>query len=515
MPSARPIHPAIAPILAIALLLAAAAFVVPRAGAAVIASSVPGFEGGPALAGDGRVVVGERRGNGALRVFAIDPRTGVQTGLTSFGPLGDPTTYPELNITGSGAIVTMTRDEFRQVGAGGGEQAQPTPLSTRALTLLPSLVPLGACGPPLRTAFPELDAAGGEGFVATVGDACGVSRSAVLIRTANGNVTIPAPSGTGDASYPPDIYDLHATGPMLAWVQAHLDTGSQVQRELVVASGATGRILLRIALDGELVGLGADGTAVLSSFPGCALRVVSPAAPVPRSLQLPAGLCPGPATSRGQGAVALAGGRIAYAAGSGYAVTDPGGGAHPLADARINGLIGSPVAFDGRTVFVVRADCDADRLLAVDASVAGPALPPASGPASCPVRRAGPGRLRVGRDGRVSIGLRCAAGCRGTLRLVEQRRGRRERLAGSGDYTVAAGKVVVRAGLARWSRRLAGCAGGLRVTAIVHPVGPDHVSATAGRGKGLGAYRLLSRARCRRGGGPAFTAPRPGPRPRP
>jgi hypothetical protein len=129
------------------------------------------------------------------------------------------------------------------------------------------------------------------------------------------------------------------------------------------------------------------------------------------------------------------------------------------------------------------------------------------------VRRAGPGRLRVGRDGRARIGLRCAAGCRGTLRLVEQRSRRRERLAGRGDYVTASGTVVVRVGLSRWARDRAGCSGGVRVAAITHPVGPDHVSATAGRGKGLGVYRLVSRARCRRTPGPAFTAPRPGPRP--
>jgi hypothetical protein len=46
----------------------------PAARAAVIASSVRGFEGGPALAADGRVVIGELAGNGALRFLAIAPR---------------------------------------------------------------------------------------------------------------------------------------------------------------------------------------------------------------------------------------------------------------------------------------------------------------------------------------------------------------------------------------------------------------------------------------------------------
>ncbi|MDX6537812.1 MAG: hypothetical protein QOD37_2153, partial [Gaiellales bacterium] len=204
---------------------------------------------------------------------------------------------------------------------------------------------------------------------------------------------------------------------------------------------------------------------------------------------------------------------IAYAAGSGYAVTDPGGGAHALIEARSAELAASPIAFDGKTVFVRRADCDADRLFAIDASVAGPPLPQATGPASCPVRRASPGRVRVGHDGQVVVELRCPAGCRGTLRFVEQRPGRRERLAGRGEYLTSAGRAVVRVRLARWARRLAGCSDGLRVAAIVHPVGADFKIATAGRGKGLGAYRIVSRARCRRGSGPAFTAPRPGPRP--
>ncbi len=499
--------------LLLAALAVAAGLDAPRAGAAVIASSVSGFEGGPALASDGRVVVGERRGDGALRISAIDPRTRARTDLASFGPLGDAGTYPELAITGSGAIVTATLDIYRQVGDTDAEQAQPTPLSTRLMTLLPSFVALGSCAP-LQTAFAQLDAAGGDGLVATVGDECGTSRRAVRIRTASGTLTVPVTSGTGDASFPPDISGLRATGPVLTWVETRLDTGSPLKRTLVVARAATGQILLRAPADGSLLALGADGTAVLSAFPACALRVVSPASPAQRLLTLPAGLCPAPGdTARGQGAVALAGGRVAYATGGGYAVTDPGGGAHPLAEARIRGLTPSPVAFDGSTVYVTRVDCDADRLLAVDVAVAGPPLRPAPA-ATCPVRRSGPGRLRVGRDGRVSIGLRCAEGCRGTLRLVEQRRGRRERLAGRGEYLTSAGqKVVVRVGLARWARARAGCDGGLRVAAITHPVGPDHVSVRAGRGKGLGAYRLVSKARCRRSGGPAFTAPRPGPRP--
>jgi hypothetical protein len=157
-----------------------------------------------------------------------------------------------------------------------------------------------------------------------------------------------------------------------------------------------------------------------------------------------------------------------------------------------------------RTVYVVRSDCDADRLLAVDSDV--PAQSPPA-PRSCPVRRSGPARLRIASDGRVTIALACAAGCRGTLRLVQQRRSRRERVVGDADYGSAASTVLVRPAIARFARALAGCPGGLRVAAVLYPTG------SSGRGKGLGAYRITSRARCRRSGGPSFTSPRPGPRP--
>jgi hypothetical protein len=157
-----------------------------------------------------------------------------------------------------------------------------------------------------------------------------------------------------------------------------------------------------------------------------------------------------------------------------------------------------------RTVYVVRSDCDADRLLAVDSDV-----PAQSPPRAALVTGAAlwtrPAADRIRR--RVTIALACAAGCRGTLRLVQQRRSRRERVVGDADYGSAASTVLVRPAIARFARALAGCPGGLRVAAVLYPTG------SSGRGKGLGAYRITSRARCRRSGGPSFTSPRPGPRP--
>src|SRR5204863_430637 len=127
----------------------------------------------------------------------------------------------------------------------------------------------------------------------------------------------------------------------------------------------------------------------------CHIAVVSPAAPVPRVFKLPDGLCP---SSRSSRSLAVAGERIVYGAIHGYAIGDLQGAARPLAEATPRGgNVGSPVAFDGRTVYVLRPDCDADRLLAVDADAAAGPLP-AQGQVQeppCPVRRSGPGGPRA------------------------------------------------------------------------------------------------------------------------
>lgn len=492
-----------------------AAAMAPAAGAAVIASSRSGFEGGPALASDGRVIVGERRGNGALRILAIDPRTRAATELIAFPPLPDPATYPVLNVSGTGAIVTASLDLFRQADKTDAEQAHPLPQASGTMTILPTLAPLASCSP-LLSSFPSLDAAGGEGFVATVGDECAMTASAVRIRTPTATHTIPALPAPATSTFAPQISNLRASGPMLAWLETRMaGLGSPVTSSVVVARGATGDVLLRVPI-GVLnlrMGLGSDGTVALSAaVAACVMAVASPAAPSLRTFPLGAQSCSNfGGDQRGQGEIAVAGGRIVYATGFGYGVTDLQGAVHSLAEATL--LLGkaAPVAFDGRMVYAVRNDCDADRLLAVDADVPGPR--PSGTPQECPVRRSGPARLRVARDGRVTIALRCKAGCRGTLRLLQQRGGRRERLVGRADYGGGAGTVLARPRIARYARALAGCRGGLRAVALLHPVGDDHTSVSSARGKGLGAYRIVSRARCRRTGGPSFTAPRGGPRP--
>jgi hypothetical protein len=489
--------------------------IVPAAGAAVIASSRSGFEGGPALGSDGRVVVGERRGNGALRLLAVDPATHVRTSLASYPALADARTYPTLSLWGTGGFVTAALDVYRKVAD--EENAMPQLMSTRTAAISPAAVALGACRNPEpasqdQAPYPQLDARGGDGFVATVGDDCGQATTLVRIRGATAAPVIPAAPGTTTIS------QLRASGPMVSWVE---NAGSApVARTLVVARAATGQVLLRHPLDGVpyQLGLGADGTVALPDFPTCAMSVVSPAAPAPRSfgLTFPQGmLCLSESTpGRVRTAVSVAAGRVAYAAipFSGYAVSDLQGDAHPLAEASLrDGNVLSPTAFDGRTVYVVRSDCDADRLLAVDADVVG--TPPAQRSGRpCPVRRAGAGRVRVSHDGRASIRLRCAHGCHGTLRLV-QRSGSRERLVGRATYASASGSIVVRPRIERYAKALAGCAGGLRVAALVHPAGDDDPFLGGDRGTGLGPYRILSGARCVRRGGPAFTAPRGGPRP--
>ena len=111
------------------------------------------------------------------------------------------------------------------------------------------------------------------------------------------------------------------------------------------------------------------------------------------------------------------------------------------------------------------------------------------------MRRAGTARLRVA-SAKVRIALRCPQGCRGTLRLVEQRSRRRERIVGNARYASGAGRFVLSVPVARFARGLAGCSRGLRVHAALYPDGE--------RRRGLGTYRIVSRAACRRTGGPRF-----------
>ncbi|MEA2143609.1 MAG: hypothetical protein QOI64_2039 [Solirubrobacteraceae bacterium] len=496
------------PIAAIALVLAAlsaSAVLASGAQAATIATSVPGYAAGPVLSGDGRVVVAQRRGKGALDLLTIDPRTGAASRLAAFPPLAGQRDFATMNLAGTGGILTATLDTYRHVSKP-GTVGVPQKLTSRILSNLPSLSTLGSCAP-VRSTLQE-QAAGGDDFVATVGEDCALNRSTVRIHTPQGTHAIPALLGPDDRpDFAPDISDLHATGPMVAWVEMRLPiTGVGPTLTLVVARGATGEVLLRTRLDDFSYGLGlaADGTVALPRLSDCSIRVVSPAAPVPRRIELPVVLCP--PTS---GSVAVAGGRILYPVLGGYASVDGTGSAHFVRDAAGSA---SPVALDGDTAYVVRVDCDADRLVAVDPSVAGAPLPlPPPSLKSCPVRRASPSRLSSTPSGRVNIALRCPAGCRGTLRLVQQRRGGRERRVATVDYAGAAGQVIVSPRIAAYARALAGCRGGLRVNAVLFPAADDR--SVPAPGKGLGVYRISSRSRCRHSGGPAFKAPLPGPRP--
>ncbi|MDX6705632.1 MAG: hypothetical protein QOK16_2334 [Solirubrobacteraceae bacterium] len=488
--------------------------VVTSAGARVIAQSVAGFEGGPALGSDGRVVVGERRGNGALGVLAIAPNTNVATELTAFGPLADPATFSTLGIAGTGGIVTATRKIL--------STKLPLPFDVRTLTVLPTVAPIAGCSGPPRIG-PNLEAAGGEGFIATIRDDCGAAPSVVRIRTANATIAIPLAIVPDEHTFAPAMFSLRAAGPMVGWIETHYP-GGLAASSAVVARAATGQVLLRAPLPGDpffFSALAADGTVVFISG-SCAMSVVSPAAPALRTFVLPAELCPmiGPDPSP----VSVTGGRVVYGAKSsgsltadGYAVTDLQGAAHALAEAR-SGPRGalSQTAFDGHTAYLVRVDCDADRLLAVDtdadATMSLAPVAPSTGE-RCPVRRANRSRLRVAPDAHVRIALRCKHGCRGTLRLVEQRHGRRERPVGQVHYVTGPGTVVVRAPIARYARMLAGCSGALRVAAILHPIGTRNGPPTSDLGRGLGTFTINSRSRCRRTGGPAFTRRQPGPRP--
>ena len=463
-----------------------------------ISFSVTSYEGGPVLAADGRVVIGERMAGGGRRILVIDPRTHVFKELARFPAPADPQTFHMLKLAGSGSIVTATLDLFHEVTDTTAEQATPNLLSSRAFTVLPALAPLATCNPP-NASFPaSIRAAGGDGFVALAADDCREA-SAVHIRTANGTHTIPA--RVGRPFPPPEISDVRAAGPFATWTEVRFDDDG-LKGSFVAVRAATAEVLLR-APSLRRYALGSDGTIVTADFGGCTMGVVTLEPLAQRTVALPAGLCPG-----FFGDAAVARGRAVYPVGGGYAVSDLRGAAHPV-ELGVDAVGTAPIAFDGRTVYGVRKRCHDELLLAVDTAVAvGAPLPLAPPPSleTCPVRRrAGSGRVRVAPDRRVSIRVRCPAGCRGTLRLVEQRRGRRERVIGSRDFVSAGGSFVLRPRIASFARSLAGCSGGLRAVAQVH---------RDNRTKGLGTYRILSRSRCRRTGGPAFAAPRPWP-PRP
>lgn len=466
--------------------------------AVVIARSVAGFEGGPALASDGRVVVGEVSGRGGRRIVAIDPVTHAITQLAAFAAPVDPAIFNELSITGTGGIVTASLRTWHDITEPDPpEGATPYELAHRTMTLLPVPALIGTCS--------SLIAAGGDSFVAATDEDC-AGNSTLNIHNPNGTIVIHVQTGPADRFFAPSVLDVRASGALVAWTEAHLaSVGAQASKTAIVARAATGEVLLRVP-DLRLsagIKLGSDGTLVLNDLfaPSCELHVAMPQAPQPRTVQTGAKLCPAPP---GDG-VQVAGGRIVYRTFVNYAVTDLQGVAHALPGVTATSAI-RDVAFDGRTVYVVSSDCDADRLLAVDASTPANTRPRDALP-TCRVRRSGRARLRVTRDRRVRIGLRCRAGCRGRLRLVQQRSGQRQRVVAETDYAAARNTTtIVRPRIAAYARALAGCSGGLRIDALLYA----HGSYTS---RGLGSYRISSRSRCRRSGGPTFTPSARPPRP--
>ena len=164
-------------------------------------------------------------------------------------------------------------------------------------------------------------AAAGDRFVATVGADCALDRTTLRIRTAQATYVIRAQLGPGDRpDFTPDISDLRATGPVVAWVETRLPvSGPGPTITLVVAHGVTGEILLRTQLNdfAYATGLSPDGTVVLPSLADCSIGAIAPAAPTLRRIGLPAGLCPLPS-----GAAIVAGGRVLYLTFGGYACTD-------------------------------------------------------------------------------------------------------------------------------------------------------------------------------------------------
>lgn len=494
MPRFRTAHRRATTAMLLAVLLGVAAS--PASGAVPISVTGTQYEGGPVLAGDGRVVIGERLRDGGRRVIAINLHTRVLNEIARFPAPAEPNNFHILRLAGSGAAVTATLDTFLAVTDPTVEGAMPSLRSSRAFILLPSGPPLATCDPVNASQPVTISTASGDGFVALTEDDCGQT-SAIHLRGANGTISIPV---AGAGPFPPLVSDLRAAGPFVTWTERRL-TDSGPTASFVAARGATGEVLLRAPVV-RRYGLAGDGTIVAAEFGACSLRVVTLAPLAQRDVALPSGLCPG-----FFGAVAVAGGRAVYPVGGGYAISNLQGAAHLVEELAVDTILPAPIAFDGRTLVGVRERCHDELLLAVDTNVVAAAPLPIAVPPStqtCPVRRAGSGRVRVAPDLRVSIRVRCPKGCRGTLRLVEQRRGSRERLIGSVDYASAGGSFVLRPRIARYARALAGCRGGLRAVAKVHHTGD--------RTKGLGVYRILSRTRCRHTGGPAFKAPASWPR---
>jgi hypothetical protein len=464
--------------------------------ARVLLSSTAGLVTGPALAPGGRVVVGERGPGATVRVLALDPRgRRSRRVLGGFSTAGAPRGgFASVLLTGTGGVIGVTIDANSDDPKSG-----PAVQASRGLTLLPS-ARLGSCAPPSALGLgSRVDVAGGRGFAATL-ENCRTLAADVRVHDAAGERTIPAAPGTQTSM-------LRAAGRYVAWREYGSAGGA-----VVLARAATGRVLRRIAVPSfgpEDLAVGADGSLVwiaTSGRRGCsALYAVSADRPAPRALTGVASPCAfGSDGFSGQSTLAIAGGRVVYPSSPRWVLADGAGGAKPIAGIAI-GMPAGLIAFDGRTLYAVRAGCDADRLLALDVDApgalpTGPAYPPDN--STCPVTRTGPDRLRVSTLRRVRIRLHCPNGCHGELRLVQQRR-YRERIAGR-LRTGGRGTLTVHVPLARYAAALASCPSGLRVAARFHRFTATSARAGSPFGQELGVLRLRAAGPCRPGRGPRF-----------
>ena len=143
-------------------------------------------------------------------------------------------------------------------------------------------------------------------------------------------------------------------------------------------------------------------------------------------------------------------------------------GAHTVGEPIAPNGAPGPIAFDGRTLYGVRGECDGHRLIAVDVTV--PGTPPAAvapdGPAR-PVALRGSAKRRLDpRTHSLTVPLACPAGCRGTLRIVQQR-GLRERIAARVEVS-GRGALRIRLASRRYVTALAACGTGVRLFAKLY-----------------------------------------------
>jgi hypothetical protein len=333
--------------------------------AGVVASSTAGYVAGPALASDGRLMLGVRAGR-SVRVVAIDPtaRRRPET-LGTFSTASPAGRYwtTTVTLTGTGGVVGVHVDVRTQPG---GHGEPPELVSSRGQTLLPA-VGLGSCSPGGGVS-PGLQVAGGATFAATIGEGCS---DAIRIHGAGGVRTIPVAAATA-------ITQVRARGDYVAWDES---TGVASRTSTVVlARASTGAVLLRAAVGGygvQGLGVGDDGTVAwisASAASGCqgTLYAVSIARPEPRS---------SPARAR---RVRSAPTRAttptsSTSSASASSTRRPPTGRPPTAAGAHASWRGIPtgdggtgqIAFDGRTLYGVTRDCDAERLLAVDVDEPG------------------------------------------------------------------------------------------------------------------------------------------------